>query len=104
MIDTRPWLHSFPNAIPLTKNLMHEVIEVARKSGVRMRDELVGELFTKILALPGVYTCMQKDVAAKAPLEIEVILGVPVKKTKQLGGKPCAGGYSYDGCSGSFMG
>ncbi len=50
-----------------------------------MRDELVDELFTKILELPGVYTSMQKDVAAKNPLEIEVILGVPVKKARKLG-------------------
>ncbi|PMD21605.1 2-dehydropantoate 2-reductase [Hyaloscypha hepaticicola] len=85
MIDTKTWLHSSPDAIPLTKKLMHEVIEVARKSGVPMRDELVDELFTKIMALPGVYTSMQKDVAAKNPLEIEVILGVPVKKARELG-------------------
>ena len=64
---------------------MHEVIEVARKSGIPLRDELVDELFTKIMALPGVYTSMQKDVAAKTPLDIEVILGVPVKKARELG-------------------
>jgi 2-dehydropantoate 2-reductase len=85
MIDTKTWLQSSPDAIPLTKKLMHEVIEVARKSGVPMRDELVDELFMKIMALPGVYTSMQKDVAAKNPLEIEVILGVPVKKARELG-------------------
>jgi len=34
---------------------MHEVIEVARKSGIPLRDELVDEHFTKILALPRVY-------------------------------------------------
>jgi ketopantoate reductase len=64
---------------------MHEVIEVARKSGVPMRDALVDELFTKIMALPGLYTSMQKDVAAKNPLETEVILGVPVKKAREMG-------------------
>lgn len=60
---------------------------MARKSGVPMRDGLVDELFTKILALPGVYTSMQKDVVARNPLEIEVILGVPVKKARELGVK-----------------
>ncbi|KAE9364575.1 2-dehydropantoate 2-reductase [Stipitochalara longipes BDJ] len=84
-IDTQTWLHSSPDAIPLTKRLMEEVIEVARKSGVPMRDGLVDELFGKILALPGVYTSMQKDVAARNPLEIDVILGVPVRKAKELG-------------------
>lgn len=66
---------------------MEEVIEVARKSGVPMRDGLVDELFTKILALPGVYTSMQKDVVARNPLEIDVILGVPVRKARELGVK-----------------
>jgi ketopantoate reductase len=64
---------------------MHEDIEVARKSGVPMRDKLVDEHFTKIVALPGVYTSIQKDVAAETPLEIEVIWGVPVKKARELG-------------------
>jgi 2-dehydropantoate 2-reductase len=86
-IDTQTWLHSSPDAIPLTKALMEEVIEVARKSGVPMRDGLVDELFTKILALPGVYTSMQKDVVARNPLEIDVILGVPVRKARELGVK-----------------
>ena len=31
------------------------------------------------------YTGLQKDVAAKTPLDIEVILGVPVKKARELG-------------------
>lgn len=64
---------------------MEEVIAVARKSGVPMRDGLVDELFTKILALPGVYTSMQKDAVARNPLEIDVILGVPVRKARELG-------------------
>lgn len=87
MIDTKTWLQSSPDAIPLTRKLMEEVIEVARKSGVPMREGLVDELFTKILALPGVYTSMQKDVAARNPLELEVILGVPVRKARELGVK-----------------
>jgi ketopantoate reductase len=66
---------------------MEEVIEVARKSGVPMRERLVEELFVKILALPGVYTSMQKDVVARNPLEIDVILGVPVTKARELGVK-----------------
>ncbi|KAN0099650.1 2-dehydropantoate 2-reductase [Hyaloscypha variabilis] len=86
-IDTQTWLHSSPDSIPLTKQLMEEVIEVARKSGVPVREGLVEELFVKILALPGVYTSMQKDVVARNPLEIDVILGVPVTKARELGVK-----------------
>lgn len=85
MVDTQTWLKSSPEAMPMTKKLMWEVIAVARKAGVPMRDELVDEMFERIMGLPGVISSMQKDVKAKNPLEIEVILGVPVRKARELG-------------------
>jgi ketopantoate reductase len=50
-----------------------------------MKDRLVDELIGKILKLPGIISSMQKDVKAKNPLEIDVILGVPVRKARELG-------------------
>jgi 2-dehydropantoate 2-reductase len=85
MVDTQTWLKSSPGAIPMTRQLMSEVIEVARKAGVPLKDGLVDEMIVKILALPEVITSMQKDVKAKNPLEIDVILGVPVRKARELG-------------------
>jgi ketopantoate reductase len=64
---------------------MHEVIDVARKAGVPLKEGLVDELFVRILALPGIITSTQNDVKAKNPLEIDVILGVPVRKARELG-------------------
>jgi ketopantoate reductase len=52
---------------------------------VPLKDGLVDEMIVKILALPEVITSMQKDVKAKNPLEIDVILGVPVRKARELG-------------------
>ncbi len=69
----------------MTRQLMAEVIQVARKAGVPMKDGLVDELIGKILKLPGIISSMQKDVKAKNPLEIDVILGVPVRKARELG-------------------
>jgi ketopantoate reductase len=85
MVDTQTWLKSSPEAMTMTRNLMEEVIQVARKSGVPMKDGLVDELIGKILKLPGIISSMQKDVKAKNPLEIDVILGVPVRKARELG-------------------
>jgi ketopantoate reductase len=85
MVDTQTWLHSSPEAVPMTRRLMEEVIAVARKAGVPMRDGLVDELFVRIMGLPGVISSMQKDVKARNPLEIEVILGTPLKKARELG-------------------
>jgi hypothetical protein len=40
----------------------------------------------------------------RIPLEIEVGLGVPVKKTQGTGDEnPCTGGYLYTGCSGGLL-
>ena len=85
MLDTQTWLKSSPEAMTMTRKLMSEVIEVARKAGVPMKDGLVDEQIGKILALPGVITSMQKDIKARNPLEIDVILGVPVRKARELG-------------------
>jgi 2-dehydropantoate 2-reductase len=85
MVDTQTWLKSTPQAIPVTRQLMHEVIDVARKAGAPLKEGLVDELFVRILALPGIITSTQKDVKAKNPLEIDVILGVPVRKARELG-------------------
>lgn len=63
---------------------MDEVIEVARKAGVPLRDGLVDEMIEKILGLPPIISSMQKDVKAKNPLETDVILGVPVRKAREL--------------------
>jgi len=64
---------------------MSEVVEVAKESGVEVRDGLVDQLIERILGLPGVVTSMQTDVKNHRPLELDVILGVPVRKARELG-------------------
>lgn len=85
MVDTQTWLASSPNATPMSRRLMGEVIDVAQKAGVPLENELIDRLMDKILAMPGIGSSMQADAKNGNPLELDVILGVPVKKGRELG-------------------
>lgn len=85
LLDTQTWLKSSPDAMPMTRRLMGEVIQVARKCDVPLEDELIDRLMDRILAMPGIGSSMQKDFKEGRPLELDVILGVPVKKARELG-------------------
>lgn len=69
----------------MTRKLMAEVIDVAQKAGVPIKHELIDRLIDKILALPGITSSMQVDCKNGKPLELDVILGTPVKKARELG-------------------
>ncbi|KAI0448988.1 2-dehydropantoate 2-reductase [Xylaria acuta] len=84
MLDTHNWLRS-PGATPLTRRLMHEVINVAQKCGVPVEHSLVDRLIDKILSMPAIGSSMQVDAKNEKPMEVEIILGYPVRKGKELG-------------------
>ncbi|KAH0845460.1 hypothetical protein FOPE_11857 [Fonsecaea pedrosoi] len=85
MLDTHAWLRSSPDAMPLTRNLMREVIDVARRCDVPLRYELVDELITKIQEMQPIGSSMQTDAKMGRPMEVDVILGTPVRKGRELG-------------------
>lgn len=85
MVDTQTWLHSSPDAEPFTRQLMKEVITVARATGVQLSDDLPNQLMDKINAMPGIGSSMQTDAKNGRPMEIDVILGFPVRKAKEHG-------------------
>lgn len=85
MVDTQTWLHSSPDAEPFTRALMAEVISIAWGCGVPLDDGLVDQLMEKINKLPGIGSSMQTDCRCGRPMEIEVILGFPVRKARELG-------------------
>ncbi|CAI7647310.1 unnamed protein product [Penicillium pancosmium] len=85
MVDTQTWLHSSPDAEPYTRRLMHEVIQVARGCGVQLEDGLIDQLMDRINAMPGIGSSMQTDCKSNRPMEIDVILGFPVRKSRELG-------------------
>ncbi|KAH8690586.1 putative ketopantoate reductase family protein [Talaromyces proteolyticus] len=86
LLDTQTWLKSGPEAMPVTRKLMTEVIEVGRACGVTSLDyNLVDRLIERILAMPPIGSSMQTDCKAGRPLEVDVILGYPYRKSKELG-------------------
>ncbi|KKY25012.1 putative ketopantoate reductase family [Phaeomoniella chlamydospora] len=86
MLDTKSWLTSSSDAIFLTRRLMSEVIDVARRCGVPLEYNLTDRLIDKVLAMPvGIGSSMQTDRRNQRPMEVEVILGTPVKRARELG-------------------
>jgi 2-dehydropantoate 2-reductase len=85
MVDTQTWLHSSEDAEPFTRKLMLEVIRIARGCGIDLKDDLPDRLIGKIKAMPGIGSSMQTDCKNGRPMEIDVILGFPVRKSRDLG-------------------
>lgn len=82
MIDTQTWL-ARPEAMTMTRKLMHEMIEIALSCNVPLEHGLVDELIERILAMPGIGSSMQTDAKAGRKLELEVILGVPLRRARE---------------------
>ena len=69
----------------MTKTLMQEVISVARAAGVPLEDSLTDSLIERILAMPTIGSSMQVDCKMGRVMEVDIILGTPVRKGKELG-------------------
>lgn len=85
LVDTQTWLHSSSEAEPFTRQLMQEVITIARGCGVPVKEGLIDDLMDKVNSLPGIGSSMQTDCKNGRPMEIEVIVGYPVRKARELG-------------------
>ncbi|KAH0346376.1 2-dehydropantoate 2-reductase, partial [Aureobasidium melanogenum] len=84
-VNTQDWLKSSPQAMTTTKRLMHEVIDVANQCNVPLEHNLADALINKILAMPGIFSSMHTDMKEGRPLEVDVILGYPIKKATEFG-------------------
>ncbi|QGI86818.1 hypothetical protein CEK25_013547 [Fusarium fujikuroi] len=85
LVDTHAWLSSSDLSTPMTRKLMKEVIDVANALGVPLEYGLIDRLLDKILAMPPIGSSMRTDYENGKPMEVEVILGYPVKKGRELG-------------------
>ena len=84
--DTEAWLSSSNLSTPITHRLMTEAIEVARALGVPgIEYELADQLIAKVKPLGKIYSSMYRDSLAARPMELEVIIGTPVRKGRELG-------------------
>jgi 2-dehydropantoate 2-reductase len=84
MLDTHSWLKSSPDSTPMTRKLMQEVIDVARACDVPLKDDLIDTQVDKILAMQPIGSSMQTDCKMGRPMEVEIILGTPVRKGREL--------------------
>ena len=84
-VDTHTWLKSSEESTPMTKRLMTEMIDVARRCDVPIGYDLIDTLFERIMAIPGIYSSMHADEKEGRPLEVDVILGTPMKKAREYG-------------------
>ncbi|ETN36227.1 uncharacterized protein HMPREF1541_08504 [Cyphellophora europaea CBS 101466] len=85
LLSTHDWLNSSEDATPMTRQLMREVIDVARACHVPLEYDLIDRLNAKILAMPPIGSSMRTDVENGRPLEVDVILGTPVRRAKEKG-------------------
>lgn len=85
LLNTHSWLSSSPDATPMTQRLMREVIDVAKACEVPIDYDLVDKLINKILAMHPIGSSMQNDFKAGRPMEVDIILGYPYRKGKELG-------------------
>ncbi|KAM0273610.1 hypothetical protein ACHAQH_008204 [Verticillium albo-atrum] len=85
LLDTHAWLSSSPGAKPMTRKLMGEVINVARACNVPLEYELADRLISRILSIGLISSSMSMDYQAGREMEVEIILGYPLKKAKELG-------------------
>ena len=85
LLDTHAWLSSSEDAVPLTRTLMKEVIDVARALEVPLDYELIDKLLKRIMSIATTTTSMRTDYENGRPMEVDIILGYPVKKGRELG-------------------
>lgn len=85
LCTTHSWLNSSPEAAAMTRKLMIQVIDVGRAIGVPLDHGLTDRLIDKILALPPIYSSMKVDYDCGKPMEVDIILGYPVRKGRELG-------------------
>lgn len=84
-VQVQPYLKSTPQAMASTKQLMREMISVARKCGVPLEEGLADSLVEKVLAMQPIFSSMYVDMKEGRPMEVEVILGTPMKRAVEFG-------------------
>jgi 2-dehydropantoate 2-reductase len=84
--DTETWLNSSDLSTTLTVRLMNEAVAVAKACAVPdVDEELPLQLIEKAKSLGPLYSSMYHDSRAGRQMEIEVIVGTPVRKGRELG-------------------
>lgn len=87
-VKTNRFFESSPQALPLCYTVMEEVVAVARAKGMTVPDDTVPKLIKQCTDVKtGLPSSMMADNFAGRPMEVEVILGTPVREAARLGVK-----------------
>ncbi|PPJ52163.1 hypothetical protein CBER1_10029 [Cercospora berteroae] len=85
-LPVQTWLETSAEARTFTKQLMEDVIAVGRKLDVPLKDGLADELIARVMAMkPLIYSSMYQDAQSGRPLEMDVIVGFPMRKANEFG-------------------
>lgn len=84
LVDTETWLESSDQSCEITRRLMREMIAIAQRCNVDLDYRLADELIAKVRTMGRIGSSMQQDAKAGKPLEVDVILGYPVKKAREF--------------------
>lgn len=80
-----PFFNSSEEAEIFGKALMLDVIAVGRKSGVPLDDSLADKYIAFTKSLGSFQPSMLYDLKAGVPLEVDVIVGAPMRMARKLG-------------------
>lgn len=85
-----------PQAHQLLRQLIEEVVTVARARGVRLSDDVVARTVALVESMPeSGRTSMQRDIADARPSELEQIIGAVIRLGDQRGIRTPAMEYIY---------
>jgi 2-dehydropantoate 2-reductase len=85
MLDTKQFLGSSDEALLVSRRLMTEIVSVAQAAGINVQMKLVDDLIDKTLKSKGLTSSMMMDLANGRPMEVEGILGTPMRTARKVG-------------------
>ncbi|KAM0755081.1 2-dehydropantoate 2-reductase [Meredithblackwellia eburnea MCA 4105] len=86
LCNTKQYLESSESAEITARALIDEMALIARTLGLTIEDEYLDSLISRAdLRNGGITSSMMMDAKAQRPMEVEVILGAPLRVAKKLG-------------------
>lgn len=87
--DTQVVLNS-PPLMKTARRLMEETLAAAKSEGVEISDEFIEQMIHNTTSMGAYESSMQIDAAERRPLEVEAILGEPLRRAQRAGiDTPC---------------
>ncbi|KAF7299643.1 Sugar transporter [Mycena chlorophos] len=85
LIRTSDFIHTSSEAVPVAQALFQETIAVGRAKGLNIPEDTLDVVMHRYRTLPGSMSSMLMDAVAKKPMEVECLVGYPVREAERLG-------------------